>query len=96
MFVVPWRAAPRGRGMCRSLLRPVRGLAQQSVLELFETMGYTTAPESPALAHKWIESHGGKFGVFVRQRLALASQRHPANDRQQFCVTGSVALVDRQ
>ena len=33
--------------------------------QLFDTMDYTTAPESPALAKAWIDSHGGKFGIFV-------------------------------
>ena len=36
-----------------------------AVGQLFDTMDYTTAPESPALAKAWIDSHGGKFGIFV-------------------------------
>ena len=35
------------------------------LLELFKTMDYGPAPESPAAAKAWLEAHGRKFGLFI-------------------------------
>src|SRR3954451_23006068 len=36
-----------------------------SVPEIFQTMAYGPAPESPALAQAWLEQHGRAFGLFI-------------------------------
>ena len=36
-----------------------------TVKDIFESMDYGPAPESPAEALKWIESHSGEFGHFI-------------------------------
>src|SRR3954454_9484081 len=36
-----------------------------SVPEIFQTMAYGPAPESPALALAWLEQHGRAFGLFI-------------------------------
>ena len=36
-----------------------------SVLEVFETMAYGPAPESPAAAEAWLDAHKRKFGLFI-------------------------------
>ncbi len=39
-----------------------------SVRELFHTMEYGPAPESPAAAYAWLEEHGRRFGLFINNR----------------------------
>jgi aldehyde dehydrogenase (NAD+) len=36
-----------------------------ALLDLFKTMEYGPAPESPAAAKAWLEEHGRKFGLFI-------------------------------
>ena len=36
-----------------------------TIAEIFETMEYGPAPESPALAQEWLEQHGREFGHFI-------------------------------
>ncbi len=36
-----------------------------TVSEIFETMAYGPAPESPAAAHAWLDEHKRKFGLFI-------------------------------
>ena len=36
-----------------------------SVLEVFKSMDYGPAPESPSAVHAWLEDHGRKFGLFI-------------------------------
>ena len=36
-----------------------------TLLEIFETMDYGPAPESPAAVNAWLEEHGKKFGLFI-------------------------------
>ncbi len=36
-----------------------------TVKDIFESMDYGPAPESPAEALKWIQNHGGEFGHFI-------------------------------
>ncbi len=45
-----------------------------SVLEIFKSMDYGPAPESPAAAFAWLEDHGRKFGLFINNRWVM-----PAN-----------------
>jgi aldehyde dehydrogenase (NAD+) len=42
-----------------------------SVLEVFETMDYGPAPESPEAANAWLDDHGHKFGVFINNEWVL-------------------------
>jgi aldehyde dehydrogenase (NAD+) len=37
----------------------------QSVAEIFETMEYGPAPESPTAVNAWLDEHGRKFGLFI-------------------------------
>ena len=36
-----------------------------TLLEIFKTMDYGPAPESPAAVDTWLEEHGRKFGLFI-------------------------------
>jgi len=36
-----------------------------TLLEVFKTMDYGPAPESPAAVQAWLEEHGRKFGLFI-------------------------------
>ncbi len=36
-----------------------------SVAQIFETMEYGPAPESPSLAHAWLDGHNRRFGMFI-------------------------------
>jgi aldehyde dehydrogenase (NAD+) len=36
-----------------------------TLLEIFKTMEYGPAPESPAAINAWLEEHGRKFGLFI-------------------------------
>jgi aldehyde dehydrogenase (NAD+) len=36
-----------------------------TLLDLFKTMEYGPAPESPAAVNAWLEKHGRKFGLFI-------------------------------
>ncbi len=36
-----------------------------TLLDLFKTMEYGPAPESPAAVDKWLEEHGRRFGLFI-------------------------------
>ncbi|HLA43308.1 MAG TPA: aldehyde dehydrogenase family protein, partial [Aggregatilineales bacterium] len=35
------------------------------VAEIFKTMEYGPAPESPSAAYAWLDDHGRKFGLFI-------------------------------
>ncbi len=37
----------------------------KTISELFETMEYGPAPESPATANAWLDDHGRRFGLFI-------------------------------
>ena len=39
-----------------------------SVSEIFKTMDYGPAPESPAGAHAWLENHKRKLGLFINNK----------------------------
>ena len=36
-----------------------------TIAEIFETMEYGPAPESPKPAQEWLEEHGRRFGLFI-------------------------------
>ena len=36
-----------------------------TLLDLFKTMEYGPAPESPSAVNAWLEEHGRKFGLFI-------------------------------
>ncbi len=38
------------------------------LLDLFKTMEYGPAPESPAAVNAWLEEHGRKFGLFINNK----------------------------
>jgi len=40
-----------------------------SVREIFETMEYGPAPESPKPAQEWLDAHGRRFGHFINGKL---------------------------
>ena len=39
-----------------------------SVLEVFKTLDYGPAPESPEAVNAWLEEHGHRFGLFINNR----------------------------
>jgi len=41
-----------------------------SVAEIFKTMSYGPAPESPAAVSAWLDEHGRKFGLFINNQWA--------------------------
>ncbi len=45
-----------------------------SLLEIFETMEYGPAPESPAAAQTWLDAHERKFGLFINNRWETAEE----------------------
>ena len=36
--------------------------------EVFETMAYGPAPESPAAVNQWLDDHERKFGLFINNQ----------------------------
>ena len=36
-----------------------------TLLEIFKTMDYGPAPESPSAVNAWLDEHGRKFGLFI-------------------------------
>jgi aldehyde dehydrogenase (NAD+) len=45
-----------------------------SLLEIFESMDYGPAPESPAAANAWLEGHERKFGLFINNEWVTPAQ----------------------
>jgi aldehyde dehydrogenase (NAD+) len=43
-----------------------------TVAELFQTMTYGPAPESPSAANAWLEEHGRSFGLFINNQSVVA------------------------
>ena len=41
-----------------------------TVRDIFESLDYGPAPESPAPALSWIAAHGGRFGHWIGGRFA--------------------------
>ena len=39
-----------------------------TLLEIFKTMDYGPAPESPAAVNAWLDEHGRKFGLFINNK----------------------------
>ena len=64
-----------------------------TVAEIFETMEYGPAPESPAVAQAWLEDHGRDFGLFINNRWLKPEERqtlavtNPANGEELAQVT---------
>ena len=46
-----------------------------TVAEIFETMEYGPAPESPAAANQWLEDHDRKFGLFINNEWVTPSTK---------------------
>jgi aldehyde dehydrogenase (NAD+) len=42
------------------------------IIEIFETMEYSPAPENPALALDWLKEHKSKFGFFINGKWCKA------------------------
>ena len=42
------------------------------ITEIFETMEYSPAPESPDLAIEWLKEHKSKFGLFINGKWCKA------------------------
>jgi aldehyde dehydrogenase (NAD+) len=70
------------------------------IAQIFETLEYGPAPESPDPAYAWLDSHGKKFGHFIngawtRPGKTFASE-NPANGKVLAEVTnGSAGDVDK-
>jgi len=45
------------------------------VADLFETLPYGPAPESPAVANAWLDDHGRSFGHFIGNKWVRPSGR---------------------
>ena len=39
-----------------------------TLLDVFKTMEYGPAPESPAAVNAWLDEHGRKFGLFINNQ----------------------------
>ncbi|GAB4467814.1 MAG: aldehyde dehydrogenase family protein [Anaerolineae bacterium] len=46
-----------------------------SVAEIFKTMDYGPAPESPAVANAWLDRHQRRFGLFINNRWVFPEGR---------------------
>ena len=59
-----------------------------SVMEIFKSMEYGPAPESPAAVNAWLDEHGRKFGLFINNhwhhpgKHRLLSQLQPGHRRK--------------
>jgi aldehyde dehydrogenase (NAD+) len=45
-----------------------------TVKEIFETMEYGPAPESPEFVDAWLEKHGRRFGHFINGQFVDKSR----------------------
>ncbi len=60
-------------------------VAKPSVSQLFESLEYGPAPESPAVANAWLDDHGRNFGHFINNQWVKPAGRktydtvNPAN-----------------
>jgi aldehyde dehydrogenase (NAD+) len=71
-----------------------------TVKEIFATMEYGPAPESPDFVNAWLEKHGRRFGHFINGRFAEGSNSfeviNPANNAVIATVSqGSNAEIDQ-
>jgi aldehyde dehydrogenase (NAD+) len=70
------------------------------IAQIFETLEYGPAPESPDPAFAWLDSHGRKFGHFIngawtKPGKTFASE-NPANGKALAEVTdGTSADIDK-
>jgi aldehyde dehydrogenase (NAD+) len=77
------RRLPFSRGLARGLAGKPE--AATSVADLFQTMQYTSAPESVDVANAWLDSHQRQFGFFVDnawlkpEGRATATSTRPSN-----------------
>src|SRR5574341_739209 len=46
-----------------------------NVAEIFDTLEYGPAPESPAAAHAWLDEHKRKFGLFINNQWVAPSSK---------------------
>src|SRR5512140_2059818 len=53
-----------------------------TLLDIFKTMDYGPAPESPAAVRAWLEEHGRKFGLFINNQWLTpkGAKYHPSYD----------------
>jgi aldehyde dehydrogenase (NAD+) len=57
-----------------------------TLLEIFKTMEYGPAPESPSAVNAWLEEHNRKFGLFINNEWVMPkgakyfSSHNPGND----------------
>src|SRR5690606_9383230 len=70
------------------------------IAQIFETLEYGPAPESPQPALDWIAAHGGKFGHYIDGKWTkpgkLFASDNPATGKKLADVSeGSAADVDR-
>ncbi len=70
-----------------------------TIREVFETMDYGPAPESPQPAHDWLDRHGRRLGHFIGGEWRAAAEsfetRNPATTALLASVgQGSAADVD--
>ena len=71
-----------------------------TVKEIFATMEYGPAPESPDFVNAWLEKHGRRFGHFINGRFVEGSNSfeviNPANKAVIATVSqGSNAEIDQ-
>ena len=77
-------ALPRRLPFSRSLARGLAGKpeAASSVAELFQSMQYTSAPESSEVANAWLDSHHRQFGFFIDNQWLKPEDRATASSTQ--------------
>src|SRR5690606_41346890 len=70
-----------------------------TVREIFETLDYGPAPESPDVANAWLERHGRRLGHFIGGRFTEPGETfatlHPGDGSELAQVTqGTAEAVD--
>src|SRR5690606_2275988 len=84
---------PRDRPLLGVLPTPARDSEGpgMTVGEIFETLDYGPAPESPEVADAWLERHGRRFGHFIDGRFTEPGETfatlHPGDGNELARVT---------
>jgi aldehyde dehydrogenase (NAD+) len=60
--------------------------------EIFESMDYGPAPESPAWAQDWIKAHGGKFDHYIGGRFVASAKYFATSNPATGAQLGELAL----
>ena len=64
----PHRHTPAYSCVYHTYLPPLFTEDKPSVSHIFDTLEYGPAPESPSVAHAWLDDHGRNFGHFINNQ----------------------------